>query len=713
MFSYNPADKTFNEFTTSEGLQTIDLTAIIADPGGKLWIGASNGLIHLYDPHTRQWNYITDLNSSSATQKAINGFRIQGDTLFILSEVGVSILSRSKMQFGDTYQRFGSSVHQIEGGVLALEIYRGSYYVGTRSGLTSTSLSNDNPSAPEGWLLYDSIPNLVSKAISGFALCSDSLYVGCSSGLLSFGGTAWNLVAGTSGLNILSVAAGYIDSTGAPPVKYPLFVTATDFWSGPGDLSNSVPHIVATVAGATFNSIWFGNTVVLGSKKNGLVLRQDASWKAVVPPGPPSNNFISIVVDNTGVLYSATGYPIGEGIMSYNGTDWKSFTVQSDSRLVDNNFYKISLGSNNSKWAASWGGGVALIDGPGTLRKVLTTNSGLLPTLGTNDDPPQHFVVIGGVAADRQGNNWITNRTPPGDTAMVIFHPDSSLGYLTGLGLRTNPPTIFADVLIDQYNTKWFPNFSRFEGGYNPPAFYFYNENVSISGSSSGWGRLTTDDGLTSNDVWSVALGHDGELWVGTDQGISILFYPQLPHAIAAYHPLPDQVIQQIITDPLNNKWVATKQGVFVLSSDGTSILEHYTVANTGGKLLDDDVASIAIDAKNGTMYFGTEKGLSSFMTAAITPKQTFDNLAISPNPFLLPSSGQLTIEGLVQGSSLKIVTVSGELVREIKTPGGKVGYWDGRNDKGDLVPSGVYLIIAFSEDGNQVTKGKVAVLRK
>jgi hypothetical protein len=708
MFSYNPSDKTFNKYTTSEGLQTVDLTAIIADANGNLWIGASNGLVHRYAPRTREWNYITDIYSSSSTKKTINGFKIQGDTLFILSDVGVSIYSISQMQFDDTYQHFGPAVHQIDGGVLALEIYGGRYYVGTESGLASTALSNMNPSAPESWQLYDSITNLASKAISGFAVCSDSLYAGTSSGLLSFGGGAWNLVAGTSGLNILSVCAGYIDSFGASPVsKYPLFVTSTEFWVGPGSPANALAHAVSTVSGVSINTIAFGNNVILGSQKNGMIMRPDSLWKSLVPPGPPTNKFVSIVVDDNGVLWSATGYAGGEGFMSYNGVNWKSYTAETDQMLVDDNYFKVSLGNNNTKWIGNWGTGVAMVNTDGIVKKVLTTQSGLLPSLGTS------YVVVGGVATDSRGYTWIVDRTPPGDTAAVVFHPDSTLTYVTGLATRTDPPTIFADVLIDQYGTKWFSNYSRFESTNNPPGFYFYNENTAVAGTTSGWGRLTTDDGLTSNTVWSLALGHDGELWVGSDQGISILFYPQLPHAVAAYHPLPDQVIQQILTDPINNKWVATKQGVFVLSSDGTSILEHYTMANTGGKLLDDDVASLALDTKSGIMYFGTEKGLSSVTTAAVTPKQTFDNLTISPNPFLLPSSEQLTIEGLVQGSTLKIVSVSGKLVREIKTPGGKVGYWDGTDDKGELVPSGVYLVIAFSEDGNQVTKGKVAVLRK
>jgi ligand-binding sensor domain-containing protein len=719
MFSYNPFSGAIAGYTTSEGLQTVGLTAIIADASGNLWIGASNGLVHRYDPRKNEWNYITDISSSSSTQKTINNFKIYGDTLFILSDVGVSIYSMSNLQFGDTYQVFGPAANQISGGVLSLEKFKGNYWVGTRSGLTSTALSNPNPSAPESWRLYDSLPVLAGKMITGFTIYADSLFTGTSSGLLVYAGGIWTLVAGTNGLNILSICSGYIDQLSQinrrstlSIAKHPFFVTATDLWSGPGDPNNNYPHIVPTLSVSNRTSITCGDRIIMGTQKNGLLLPNDTSWETFIPPGPPSNKFMSLVVDDDGALWSATGYP-GEGFMSYNGVDWKFYSVETDNRLGDNNYNKISVGPNNSKWVGNWGNGVAVVDANGIVQKVLTTRSGLLPTLGTGDDPGQKFVVVGGVAVDKRGNTWITNRTPPIDTAMVIFHSDSSLTYVTGQSLRVAPWRVFTDVLIDQYNTKWFPNFSRFEAGDSPAAFYYYNEDYSLPGSVSGWGKLTTTDGLTSNAVWSAAFGHDGSLWLGSEQGISIIFYPQYPHAIAAYHPLPDQIIQQILTDPLDNKWIATKQGVFVLSSDGTSILEHYTVASTGGKLLDNDVASLAIDTKNGIMYFGTEKGLSSLATSAISPKQTFDNLTIYPNPFFPPSSGRLTIEGLVQGSTLKVFTVSGELVTETKTPGGRIGFWDGTNGKGEFVPSGVYIIIAYSDDGNQVAKGKVALLRK
>ena len=52
-------------------------------------------------------------------------------------------------------------------------------------------------------------------------------------------------------------------------------------------------------------------------------------------------------------------------------------------------------------------------------------------------------------------------------------------------------------------------------------------------------------------------------------------------------------------------------------------------------------------------------------------------------------------------------------MVRSIQTPGGLTGFWNGKNDGGEDVPSGVYIIVAYAEDGSKVAKTKVAVIRR
>jgi flagellar hook assembly protein FlgD len=72
-----------------------------------------------------------------------------------------------------------------------------------------------------------------------------------------------------------------------------------------------------------------------------------------------------------------------------------------------------------------------------------------------------------------------------------------------------------------------------------------------------------------------------------------------------------------------------------------------------------------------------------------------------------------LTINNLVSNSTIKILTVNGMLMTEFAAQGAGRAFWDGRDSQGAYVPSGVYYIVAFTENGNQVANGKVAVVRK
>ena len=130
--------------------------------------------------------------------------------------------------------------------------------------------------------------------------------------------------------------------------------------------------------------------------------------------------------------------------------------------------------------------------------------------------------------------------------------------------------------------------------------------------------------------------------------------------------------------------------------------------------MLSDIVRSIAIDEVTGTVYVGSDAGLTSFLTPSIKPLDTFSELFFFPNPFVLGSGNNLlTIDGLIKDTEIKILTIDGKLVNSFLSPGGRVAYWDGKDQQGRLVNSGVYLIVAHDQEGNSVLTGKVAVLRQ
>jgi len=172
----------------------------------------------------------------------------------------------------------------------------------------------------------------------------------------------------------------------------------------------------------------------------------------------------------------------------------------------------------------------------------------------------------------------------------------------------------------------------------------------------------------------------DGSLWVGTSLGAAIISDPSNPSgSISTAYALTGQMVQSIAVDAMNRKWVGTKEGVFLVSADGTEFLQQYSVENTGGMLANDDVRSIALDPSRGIAYFGTENGLSSLTIGVVQTQTSYTKLKIFPNPYLIPNGNLLTIHNLTPNSTIKILTVSGILVTQFDAQGGGQAVWDGK----------------------------------
>ncbi len=717
LFSHDPASGAYSTFTTSEGLRSVDLTAIAADQAGNLWIGASDGTLHRYRPGMRDWSYISDLSLLNASRKRINALQVWGDSLIVLSDIGMSVYSISRSEFGDSYLRFGIAPGLVTGTLTGAARYGGRIWASTQSGVVSTPSTNPNPTEPSSWQVHTLSDGLPSGVATSLLVAGDSLYVSTASGIAVWDGASWRPLAGTSSYDVLALAPAEGSCVNA------LFVTPASI--GAIDPSGSA-LLLPSPPGLAFSSIAAGGSV--GTMNAGVVFYQPCPAPGdtagivgtSLPPGPQSGKFVSVAVDEGGWVWAATGNRNGEGFMSFDGTTWRSYTAAQYPELGTDEFYSVSVGPGNTKYLGNWGSGLAIVNGRNEIERVLNTSNGLPPTIGT-----EPFVVVGGVATDRQGTAWLTARTPSlGDTTLVTLSTQGgALSYVTGcmydlpdstgICKTQTPLRVLGDVVIDDFGTKWFTNYGRFET-VGPLGLYYYNETRNLPGTRGGWGKMTTLDGLPSNYAWSAAVDRFGDVWLGSELGVTIIYSPSNPKAsIAPYRPLPDQIIQDILVDPLNRKWIATKRGAFLLSQDGTSVIEHYTVESTGGRLPDDDVTSIALNPATGMVYFGTEKGLASLSTVAVAPVRSIAELKVYPNPFELPPAAPLTVDGLVAGSSLKVFTIDGVLVKAVDSPGGRIGFWDGTDLRGEGVSSGVYIVIGYSQDGTEVGSAKIAVIRR
>jgi ligand-binding sensor domain-containing protein len=703
VFVFDTTSGLFTKFTNIDGLDTNDVLAIAFDGAQYVWVGGAGGWVNVYDNNTHQWNTIADIaNRTESTHKGIKSFSFKGDTVFIVSEFGVSIFRRSRWEFGDTYQNLGFISPQVS----SMALQKNRIWIGTDKGLAVSSLET-------GVLLttYNLFPGTASSAITALAVFNDTLVVGTAIGAAYF---ALN--------NITPKAIPLLSNKSIIELRVnngKLYVLSASGSNFTVETLTSILDIPLTV---TSNSDVQGVCIIpasslwIATASKGLAHLNNSIWDYSYPNGPNSNFFSSLAVDADGVLWCASGEIANAGFYRYNpslpdGKQWKIFTSEKyplmrKNGILFDNYYNVSLGATGSIWVSSWGDGVVEVVGDSVKRKYNYYSTPKLP--GAISKDPE-FVVTSGIAVDNEGKVWIVNRNEANGRSLLRLDSDT-----TGTPFNNQFNSswgLFHGVVIDRNDTKWMGTTVpwHMDGG---NGLFFFNEKNIISGTEpySGWGNISN---MPDSKVLSISLDLEGEIWVGLGLGVVIIPDPLNPTSRTTSFPLREQVIQSIAVDAVNNKWIGTKEGVFVVNPDGTQLLQSYTVASTNKRLLSNDVRAINIDQKRGITYFGTEQGLSSLFIEPVQTNRSYSELEVGPNPFILPSDQPLIIRNLVANSTIKVLTVSGSVVKQFDAQGGGRAFWDGRDKSNAFVPSGIYFIVASAENGSQTITGKVAVIRK
>ncbi|HEY0041856.1 MAG TPA: T9SS type A sorting domain-containing protein, partial [Flavisolibacter sp.] len=167
------------------------------------------------------------------------------------------------------------------------------------------------------------------------------------------------------------------------------------------------------------------------------------------------------------------------------------------------------------------------------------------------------------------------------------------------------------------------------------------------------------------------------------------------------------QEVRSIAIDGADRKWVATASGVWLISRDGDKVLASYTEQNS--PLLSNDVKRITINGQTGEVFFATAKGLISYRGSATAHEETKNNVLVYPNPVPPNFSGTIGIRGVPENTVVKITEANGRLVYQTRSLGGQAT-WNGKDYKGMKAASGVYLVIAADESGEEKVVTKIVI---
>ncbi len=688
VFSYSPLTGTFKQFTTTEGLSNIQATSITVDTGNSILVGEGNGAIDELDSNGTPIRTQQDIVKSSALSKQVTNLSLVGDTLFACTPFGVVLISRSSFEVIDSYTHYIPS----QSGVAATgaAIYKGNIYVASQFGLSVAPRSGINLAAPDLWHVVDTLG--LSSGVNGIEVFNGALYVGTNAGLyFTNDGTTFQRFTAFTGLTAKTLAL-------APNLLL--------FSSQNGLFRLNTNGSLSTVynGGVTLNDVVsYSDTLVIGATSQGL-LSIGSTVQQIFPPGPATNIISNLSVDSSGDLWCSTSLnDVGVAFMEYNGTNWKNFNRNAFPVLPTNTYYQISAVCGNRVVAGSWGYGMALLSGD-SIKIFNRSNS---PLVGEPNDA--NFVLVGDAICDSYGNIWMTNPLAFNGNAIAVYSPKDTLWY--SFNNSYSVPSGFVPIAIDAYGGLWAGDeYGDKLGEYH--GLFYYNTNGTLSNKTDDKSFLITQsDGLLSNQVTSVAVDNEDQVWVGTNLGLNVLYDPSNPSFISSIYSMLDQNINGIDYDALDNKWVATNTGVYVLSKDGNTRLAQYDITNS--PLLSDNVKAIAYDRVRGIVYFETDYGITELKTGVIQPEVDLSKLKIFPDPAKLPVQQPIQIVGLVANSHIKVFSVDGMLVDEFDAQGGKIAYWNGTDSGGKLLPSGVYIVVAYSQDGSQSTVAKIALIHR
>jgi hypothetical protein len=470
------------------------------------------------------------------------------------------------------------------------------------------------------------------------------------------------------------------------------------------------------------NSAIFNNTVTwVADEFKGLIRfsGNENSASSFTPNGPggiPNGD----MVYNRKTLFIAAGSVNNAWNALHNKAAIYTFTEEEWVNNNENNVPALKSFNNiitlavdpadESIWAGSFGDGLVQMNGAKTTQYTPTNSA-----LEFSQKQPNQCLVSG-LLVDDQHNLWVSNY---GAAYPLKVRKNNGVWVSIPIPLSLTDQAV-AQLLHDDFGQLWMVSPKN-----NGLICYQYGKNIDQL-NDDRWKLFSVGMGngnLPSNHVLCIAKDKSNTIWVGTDNGIGIIqctddvfgnggcnaVLPVVQQEQFTGYLFKGEQVQCIAVDGADQKWVGTKNGVWLLSADGEKIIHHFTESNS--PLLNNEVNKIGIDPQSGEVFFATSSGLCSYRSTITAPNSSFSNLLIYPNPVPTDYNGLIGIKGLTDQSIIKITELNGRLVFQTRCMGGQAT-WNGRDYTGNKIASGVYLVLVTDESGTEKVATKIIVTR-
>ena len=716
LFYYDQADLSITRLTKVNGLSDIGISTISYNETYKtLLIAYTNANIDLIKGNTV-------INISDIKRKAILGNKTINNILFVdklaylACGFGIVVLDVDKEEFPDPIYYIGENGSQIN--VMDITYGKDSLFAATEKGIYKASINSPNLADYTSWSVDQRIyTNRVFNLIEYF---SDKMIVNNKNEgyhtdtafIYDFNTAAWSKFEG------LNNYAKHSFKT-----RYNKLVLSSE---GTMDIYNSAYERIQIISqpGGVFlyshdATIDKNDVKWIADYSAGLIKTITGNdGEFISPNGPFSSNVFDMASAGKSIWVAAGGHASNwgklyntNGVYSFIDKSWKSYNRQYGYLAFDSISDMVCVAVDPTRdtiaYIGTWGGGVMELGKIKYLKIYDDQNSSLQKW------PAGDYVAVSGLAFDKNFNLWVANSGAP--NMISVKEPG---GVWTSFSLGSGASgTDIGKMMVDSYNQKWI--LMRADN-----SLLCFSENGTISNPTDDHVKILSNaagnGSLPGSKILCFAQDLDGELWLGSNEGIGVIYSPEnvfesganfdaqkILVDVGGYteYLLYTETVTAIAVDGANRKWIGTERsGVYLFSPDGTEEIHHFTVENS--PLYSNSIIDIEINGETGEVFFGTEAGIISYKSTATNPQPTNTDVVVYPNPVREGYSGTIAIKGLVKNADIKITDVSGTLIFATRAEGSQA-VWNGRNFDGRKAQTGVYLVFSTDDTGSEklVTK--------
>ena len=704
LYSYNKEDQSVQTYSKLNGLSDVSITQLGYNADvNTLLIVYDNGNIDLWG-EDGIYNLPFLKNSTVVQDKTVNAITFDGEYAYLASQFGIMVVNMQKKEVADTYRI---------GNVSSCCVLNNYLYAATEQGIRRGSL-NDNLLDAANWTDYSAevVQDIVAfQNTLCYVISGDGVYYQAEGS-----SRKWINDAGIKGMKVES---GKLLAYTNGKVYIASSLNTPDQITGLSTIQD-----VSTLKD---NAYWIANAAggILGIQKNGSAYTRILEKTTI--DGPKRNmpyfmDFVEgqLLVTGGGRWMDRENNPAT--FMRYKDGVWANLDDSSLASKAGIDFCRdflcvaVDPVDTSHYFIASYGEGLFEFRGMEFQTMYNNDNSPLqyvVPDDGKPQPYPRHYVRVSGLDFDAAGNLWTVSAGV--NEVIQVLQSDGNWVTLRDLPISNSPTT---GSLLFLSNGLLVANIPRASNA----GIFVMNNNGTLDASDDTYNLYSTlvstqGEALSASEFYCIAEDKMGSLWVGTNIGPVIGYntsdgyrFNRIVLFDESDYLLNGERVNCIAVDGGNRKWIGTQNsGVFLVSEDGTEVLENFTTENS--PLFSDCIQSIAIHPQTGEVFIGTDKGIISYQGDATEGSEDYTSVHAYPNPVRPDFDDKVIITGLMDQSEVKITDLAGNLIYRSTCIGGQLT-WDCRNAQGRRVATGVYLVLAATPDAKESVVTKIMVVK-